>query len=167
MGLECGWRYARKRWSWEFEDFEKESFKIGPLRRELGIRPLRVEFWLSKDVVEFCRSLLTEILNITRCAMHWWGQHSKNCVSLLMSPWTEVKKLINGLYLKQQSQPVFSIVYILCYSCNWYHYHYSYTTSLMNNNTKLEFKLYHESTNKNYHDTKIENASPYCDTMNL
>ena len=25
MWLECEWRHAWKRWSWEFEDFEKES----------------------------------------------------------------------------------------------------------------------------------------------
>ena len=25
MELECEWRHTRKRWSWEFEDFDKES----------------------------------------------------------------------------------------------------------------------------------------------
>ena len=25
MRMECGWRQAQKRWSWEFEDFEKVS----------------------------------------------------------------------------------------------------------------------------------------------
>ena len=59
----------------------------------------------------FYRSLPTEILNTTRYAARWGlGQHSKNCVSLLVSPWTEVKKLINSSYLKQQCPPVFAYV---------------------------------------------------------
>ena len=37
MGLESGWRHARNRWSWKFEDFEKESAEIGPWKQ-------RVEF---------------------------------------------------------------------------------------------------------------------------
>ena len=28
MWLECGWRHARKRWSWEFEDFEKSQLRL-------------------------------------------------------------------------------------------------------------------------------------------
>ena len=35
MGLECGWRHAQKRWSWEFEDFEKTVVEIRQLRREV------------------------------------------------------------------------------------------------------------------------------------
>ena len=27
MGLECGWRHGQKRWSWEFEDFEKTELR--------------------------------------------------------------------------------------------------------------------------------------------
>ena len=27
MELDYGWLHARKRWSWDFEDFEKESFE--------------------------------------------------------------------------------------------------------------------------------------------
>ena len=99
MGMECGWRHARKRWSWEFENFEKSSVVIGLLRGELWVRPWRVGFWLLKDVVGFFGSLSTEILNITRCAARWGGV-SKNCVSLLVSPWTEVKKYTNFLVNK-------------------------------------------------------------------
>ena len=101
--------------------FWKDSVEIGPLRQELGIRPLRVEFWPFKDVVGLFGSLPIEILNITRYAAHWgWGQQSKNCVSLLVSPWTEVKKLINRSYLKQQSPPVFAcVLYQYCY--HWHH----------------------------------------------
>ena len=40
----------------------------------------------------------------------WLAWTFKNCVSLLMSPWTEVKKLINRLCLKQQSLAAFEYV---------------------------------------------------------
>ena len=58
----------------------------------------RVRFWPLKDVVGFFWSLLTEILDFTRCAARWGGvsmvwlaKTFKNCVSLLASPWTEVR----------------------------------------------------------------------------
>ena len=60
---------------------------------ELGLLPLR-------HVVKFFRSLPTEILNTTRYAARWgWGQHSKNCVSLHVSPWTDVSCRIHWLHL--------------------------------------------------------------------
>ena len=34
MGLECVWRHARKTWSWEFEDFEKEAVESWDLAME-------------------------------------------------------------------------------------------------------------------------------------
>ena len=36
MGLECGWRHARKRWSREFEDFEKVSVEKWDWTMELS-----------------------------------------------------------------------------------------------------------------------------------
>ena len=42
MGLEYGWRHAQKRWSWEFEDFEKESVESW--------------IWAVEDVVGFFRN---------------------------------------------------------------------------------------------------------------
>ena len=62
--------------------FEKTSVDIGPLKREFSIRPLRVGFWPSKDVVGFFGSLPTEILNITRCAASWGGVIIVRIVSL-------------------------------------------------------------------------------------
>ena len=89
MGLEWRWHHAWKRWSWEYEDFEKR------VNWDWTIEA-RVEFWPLKDVVEFCRSLLTEILDIARCATCWGGvsivwlvKTFKNCVSLLLFPWIE------------------------------------------------------------------------------
>ena len=43
MVLECGWRHARKRWSLEFEDFEKEAVKIGPWKQRIKFLLLRQE----------------------------------------------------------------------------------------------------------------------------
>ena len=72
-----------------------------PLRRRLSFSGLGRRKWI-------------EILNITRCAARWWGQHSKNCISLLVPPLTEVKKFVNRSYLKQQSPPVFCVcIYIV------------------------------------------------------
>ena len=71
IGLECGWRHAGKRWSWEFEDFEKESVEgwhwtiqadswvLCHWVRELSFLPLRQ------------RLRFFEILNTTRCAGRW------------------------------------------------------------------------------------------------
>ena len=59
MVLECGWRHAQKRWSWEFKDFEKTA--------SWG-RPLKI-------AVEFFGSRPAEIFNTTRCGAHCgWGQ---------------------------------------------------------------------------------------------
>ena len=59
----------------KFEDFEKESVEIGPLKREL-------DFDL-KDVVGFFGSLPIEVLNITRCTARWsWGVIIVRIVSL-------------------------------------------------------------------------------------
>ena len=107
MGLEYGWRYARRdgpenvrilKWiSW--------GVVIGPVRRELGLLSLR-------HVVKFCRSLPTEILNTTRYAARWgWDELSKNCVFLFVSK-NRSQKLINCSHLKRQSRLVFAYVYV-------------------------------------------------------
>ena len=114
MGLECGWCHAWKRWSWEFEDFEKEAVEIE-----------RVEFLPLRHRVEFSTVAVTDKFFGTRPAkMNWdlihykmhvffWGggQQSKNCVSLLVLK-NRNQKLINHLYLKQQSLPVFVNVFV-------------------------------------------------------
>ena len=41
MGLQCGWRHDRKRWSLEIEGYEKESFESW--------------IWAIEDVVVFFR----------------------------------------------------------------------------------------------------------------
>ena len=68
MRLECGWRHARKRWSWEFEDFEKEQLRLDHGERELSFYHWGESWiWAVENVVRFFRSLPIEILNITRC----------------------------------------------------------------------------------------------------
>ena len=95
MGLECGWRHARKRWSWEFEDFEKESVGSWDWTMEAENWALCywVESWIGvvEDVVRVLQISTDRDLNITRCAA-WLGSDStgfaktlKNCVSLLVS----------------------------------------------------------------------------------
>ena len=63
-GLECGWHHAWKRWSWEFEDFEKEKLRLDHEGMELSFLPLRR--WLSFSGLD--RQRWIEILNTTRCA---------------------------------------------------------------------------------------------------
>ena len=121
MGLECGWRHARKRWSREFEDFEKESVEIGPLRQELGIRPLRVEFWPLKDVVEIYGSLPTGILNITS-----WGGVSIERIVSFSSCRHEPRSTWNN-----RVRLCFVFVYVYVYSCDWYHYGYGIQQLIM------------------------------------
>ena len=119
MRLECGWRHVRMRWSWEFEDFEKESVECWCLTMEVdswvpAIED-RVEFWPLKGVVGIFGSLPTVIFNTTRSTAHWWSQYCKNCVSLLVLLWVEVKKLINRSYNRVR---LFSYLYH-CY--HWHH----------------------------------------------
>ena len=80
MWLECGWRHVRKRWSWEFEDFEKEavegwhwtmqadSWVLCHWSRKLSFLPLRRRR-LSFSGLD--RRRWIETLNITRCAARW------------------------------------------------------------------------------------------------
>ena len=39
MGLECGWRYAQKRWAENLEDFEKDSVEVRLWCWEVGVWP--------------------------------------------------------------------------------------------------------------------------------
>ena len=47
IGLECKWRHARNRWSWEFEDFEKESVGswLWPCRQTAGLSAIETDSW--------------------------------------------------------------------------------------------------------------------------
>ena len=92
-------------------------FDIGPWwRQTVEFLPLRhwVEFSTVAVAVKFFESLLTEILNITRCTVDWDGVSTVKIVSLLVSLWAEIKKLIKRSYLKRQSPPVFCICKCVC-----------------------------------------------------
>ena len=122
-GVGCRWNHAQKRWSWEFEDFEKTSVKIGPLRRELRIRPRRVGFWPLKVVVGFFGSLPTEILNITRCAARWGGVSIVRIVFLSSChrrPNSEINKPVRTW--NDRVRLCFVFVYVLYYFCDWSHH---------------------------------------------
>ena len=47
MRLKCKWRHARKRWSWEFEDFEKSQLGVdfGPCRQTVGLSANETNSW--------------------------------------------------------------------------------------------------------------------------
>ena len=97
-GLECGWRHPRKKWSWEFEDFEKESVATGPFSESWVFRRRKLDFDHWK-CVGFFGSLPTEILDITRCTARWDAVSIIRIVSL-SSCRHEPKSGIN--YLKRQ-----------------------------------------------------------------
>ena len=67
MRLECRWRHTQKRWSWEFEDFEKTTVQIRPLK-------MAGEVLLLRCAAEFFRSRLAE--------MNWDLKHHKMCCVL-------------------------------------------------------------------------------------
>ena len=101
MGLECGCHHSQKRWSREFEDFERETVGFEPLKLRSWdwTTEARVGFWPLKDVLVFFRSLPTEIFDITRYTARWGGvsivwlaKTFKNWVSLLVSK-NRIKKL--------------------------------------------------------------------------
>ena len=101
MGLECGWRHARKRWSWECEDFEKSQLRLEHGGRELSFCHWDESWSLTVERRSWIFRISTD-RDLKHQKIHrelGWGWHSKNCISLLVSPWTEVKKLINCLYL--------------------------------------------------------------------
>ena len=61
MGQECGWRHARKRLSWEFEEFEKESVEswdwtmvaeswVSAIEARVGFGPLKMYLFFFSDL---------------------------------------------------------------------------------------------------------------------
>ena len=115
MGQECGWRHAQKRWSWEFEDFEKESVESWDwtVEAESGISAIGAESWdlyrwgMELDLGRWrCSwvfgSLPTEILNITLLV-------SKNKSQKLIKP-----------FVPETTES--ACICVLYYSCDWDHY---------------------------------------------
>ena len=57
MRLECEWRHARKRWSWECEDFEKHvsrGLTLDNVGRDLGCLPLRQLVEVEVEFRQWC-----------------------------------------------------------------------------------------------------------------
>ena len=89
-----------RKWGWSVDDVMprrdgsenlriwKESVEIRPWRQ-------RIEFSIVAAVVKFFGSQPIEMnWDFRHHKMHHllgWGQHSKNCVSFLVSPWTEFR----------------------------------------------------------------------------
>ena len=93
MGLECGWRHVRKRCSWEFEDFPKESVEIWPWRQRVEFSTVAavVKFFVSRPAEinrdlkhhEICRTL--GVGSDSMVTLVWLAKTLKNCASLLVS----------------------------------------------------------------------------------
>ena len=142
MGLECGWCHVRKRWSWEFEDFEKSQLKLDHWgeswvfgRWELGCvrwgRELRSWDWTVEDeswiwAVAICRVFrISTDRDLKHHKMHralGWGQHSKSCVSLSLcrhGPKSEINKLVRTcLYLHMYMSSIQQYHRTQCYNIN-------------------------------------------------
>ena len=152
MRLECEYHHARKRWSWEFEDFEKHSsweLTVDDVGRQLGCLPLRqtVEvgirpWWWEVGVWPWCWEVEIELrFKIPRDVTNVWGGVSivwykrlLRIVSLLMSKKWGQKLIINAFVSEQRSPPVLYLP-VICISlylclhmhmncCYWYHYDY-------------------------------------------
>ena len=118
MRLECGRSHARKRWSWEFEDFEKDSVEIGLWRQivkfsalwgiQLSFLPLRRRLSFS----DLDRRRWIEILK------HHKTHRALGMVSIVRIVSLSLRVAMNRSYQKQQSPSVFCI-YVLCYCCDW------------------------------------------------
>ena len=106
-------RHARKRWSWEFEDFEKSQLRLDHWCRglkfdhwgiDLGLLPLRqcgqfLQISTDRDLKyhEICRTLGVGVSIVN------------NCVFLVVAPMDWSQEIINPSYLKQQGPPVYCI----------------------------------------------------------
>ena len=147
---EYGWRHVRKRWSWEFEDFEKESVEswhwtveadswvsaIGVWSRVVGDSAIESKSWVFRISTrrDKLRSKTPQDVPNVGGGINivWLRKTFKNCVSL--SPRVEESKQeINKPPLpEQQSLPVFvfacfrlSFVFAFLYvPLDWYHYGY-------------------------------------------
>ena len=105
MGLECGWRHAEKRWSWVFEDFEKES----------------VESWIW---IGWGFGHWVEELSFSD--LYWQFDYERllRIVSLLVSK-NRSQKLINTFVPETKESACFRL-YMYCvlhmYTCNIQHH---------------------------------------------
>ena len=80
----------------------------------------RPVFWPLKDVVGFFRSLPTENLNITRRAVRWvwWGQHSKNFVSLSSCRHGPKSKINKSVCITVEIDIIIAIQHIIAFTLN-------------------------------------------------
>ena len=122
MGLECEWRHAQKRWSWEFEDFEKESVGswlwimqadnwASTIGAENGVLCYRVEFLPLRRVPTSKDELRSKTPWDVPNVGVWLRKTFKNCVSLLVSK-KQSQKLINSSYLNNRVRLCF--VFCIC-----------------------------------------------------
>ena len=126
MGIQCWWSHTRKRWSYEYENFEKVS--VEKLRYDHGGRELSFCLWSQRvelsnvaSAVKFFGSRPAERnwdLRHPKMRRAWGGvrgQHSKNCVSLSLHVskiWSQ--KFINRSYVKRPEVPSGFVYCVVC-----------------------------------------------------
>ena len=136
MQLECRWCYARKRWSWEFEIFEKETVKSWGLRlyhvgRELSslpwsrvvrIRPLSQSwvFLISTGRDELRSKKPWDLPNVGGVvSIVWLRKTFKNFVSILVSKDRSQKFVLNNWVRLFTPAFVYLTVYAFVYVPLW------------------------------------------------
>ena len=128
MGRECGWRHARKRWSWEFENLKKESVEswdwtmgadswvsaIGARSRVVGDSAIESKSWVFFRCVSWLsfsgldQQRWIEILNITRCAERW---------GCCLSPRVEE---VNKPFVSEATESACFRLFLFLYMCCWH-----------------------------------------------
>ena len=126
MGLECGWRHAQKRWSWEFEDFENTAVEIRPLKIQLSFLPLRhaVDFFRSRPAEmnwDLKHHKMRRALGLGQHRMVSIGFQELSLCSCRHGPKPEINKPV---LIRNERVHLYLYMY-LYYCCDWYHYGYA------------------------------------------
>ena len=140
MWLEWEWRHTRKRWSWEFEDFEKHvswELSLDHVGRQLGCLPLSqmVELGSDHDGEKLGPTMVWRSWDwTTRCAKRWgvvsivWYERLLRIVSPLVSK-NRNQKLIKTFVPETKESRLLAYVFVsACISVLEYVYVWLYNT---------------------------------------
>ena len=122
MVWECGWRHPRKRWSWEFEDFEKTSVGFSPLKDVVGYSKVKTR--VGSSTIEAYGQVLPistdgDLKHNKMQRALGWGQHSMVSIGfceLCLSPRVAMdrsQKLVNPFVPETTESACFACVYVL------------------------------------------------------
>ena len=120
MGLEYGWRHARKRWSWKLRILKKSQLRLAHGGRELS----SFRWGIELDLVRW-RCSWVFLISTDRDLKHHKMRRALGMVSIVrvvsLSPCVAMdrsQKLINRSYLKQQS-PLVSCICVCIVLVLW------------------------------------------------